>query len=154
MWKVKVKLFSHVRLFTTPWTAAHQASPFMGFSRQEYWTGVPLTTEAINPGWWSYICLWAFIYFDAVLPKSLSVLRGLGPLRHFLLFRSAAFILSILDFSQSGRRVQVRWLWLIQPNLGWSGFKVIFTLLKPTFILNILILSWGHKSLKNLESGK
>ena len=34
--------FSHVRLLVTPWTAAHQASPSMGFSRQEYWSGVPL----------------------------------------------------------------------------------------------------------------
>ena len=33
---------SHVRLFATPWTVAHQAPPFMGFSRQEYWSGVPL----------------------------------------------------------------------------------------------------------------
>ena len=32
---------SHVRFFTTPWTAAHQAPPSMGFSRQEYWSGVP-----------------------------------------------------------------------------------------------------------------
>ena len=41
-WKVKVKLLSHVRLFVTPWTAAYQAPPSMGFSRQEYWSGVPL----------------------------------------------------------------------------------------------------------------
>ena len=34
--------FSHVRLFATPWTAAYQAPAFMGFSRQEYWSGVPL----------------------------------------------------------------------------------------------------------------
>ena len=34
--------FSRVRLFATPWTAAHQAPPSMGFSRQEYWSGVPL----------------------------------------------------------------------------------------------------------------
>ena len=34
--------FSHVRLFATPWTAAHLAPPSMGFSRQEYWSGVPL----------------------------------------------------------------------------------------------------------------
>ena len=34
--------FSRVRLFATPWTAAHQAPPFMGFSRQEYWSRVPL----------------------------------------------------------------------------------------------------------------
>jgi len=41
-WKVKVKSFSHVQLFTTPWTAAYQAPPSKGFSRQEHWSGVPL----------------------------------------------------------------------------------------------------------------
>ena len=40
-WKVKVKLLSHVQLLATPWTVAHQAPPPMGFSRQEYWSGVP-----------------------------------------------------------------------------------------------------------------
>ena len=37
-----MKLHSRVRLFATPWTAAHQAPPSMGSSRQEYWSGVPL----------------------------------------------------------------------------------------------------------------
>ena len=41
-WKVKVKLFSRVWLLATPWTAAYQAPPSMGFSKQEYWSGVPL----------------------------------------------------------------------------------------------------------------
>ena len=41
-WKVKGKSLSHVRLLVTPWTAAYQAPPSMGFSRQEYWSGVPL----------------------------------------------------------------------------------------------------------------
>ena len=41
-WKMKVKSFSHVRLFTTPWAAAYQAPPSMGFSRQECWSGMPL----------------------------------------------------------------------------------------------------------------
>ena len=41
-WKVKVKSLSHVQPSATPWTAAHQAPPSMGFSRQEYWSGVPL----------------------------------------------------------------------------------------------------------------
>ena len=41
-WKVKVKLFSRVRLFKTPWAAAYQASQSMGLSRQEYWSGLPL----------------------------------------------------------------------------------------------------------------
>ena len=37
----EVKLLSHVRLFSTPWTVAYQAPPSMGFSRQEYWSGLP-----------------------------------------------------------------------------------------------------------------
>ena len=41
-WKVKGKSLSHVRLLATPWTAAYQAPPSMGFSRQEYWNGAPL----------------------------------------------------------------------------------------------------------------
>ena len=41
-WKVKVKSPSRVRLLATPRTAAYQAPPSMGFSRQEYWSGVPL----------------------------------------------------------------------------------------------------------------
>ena len=43
-WKVKVKSLSHVRLLATPWTAAYQAPPSMGFSRQEYWSEVPLSS--------------------------------------------------------------------------------------------------------------
>ena len=41
-WKVKGKSLSRVWLFTTPWTAAYQAPPSMGFSRRECWSGVPL----------------------------------------------------------------------------------------------------------------
>ena len=37
---MKVKSLSHVRLFETPWTVAYQAPPSMGFSRQEYWSGL------------------------------------------------------------------------------------------------------------------
>ena len=44
-WKVKVKSLSHVWLLATPWTTAYQASPSMGFSRQEYWSGVPLPSS-------------------------------------------------------------------------------------------------------------
>ena len=49
---VKVKLLGHVWLFATPWTVAYQASPSMGFSRQESWSGVPLPSpgDLPNPG--------------------------------------------------------------------------------------------------------
>ena len=44
-WKVKVKSLSRVRLLATPWTAAYQAPRSMGFSRQEYWSGLPLPSS-------------------------------------------------------------------------------------------------------------
>ena len=47
-WKVKVKSLSHVRPSATPWTAAYQAPPSIGFSRQEYWSGVPLPSLLLN----------------------------------------------------------------------------------------------------------
>ena len=69
-WKVKVKSLNHVRLFVTPWTAAYQALPPIGFSRQEYWSGLPFPSP-LNLGashqmsmtsqeWWScwyYLCI-------------------------------------------------------------------------------------------------
>ena len=47
-WKVRVKSLSRVQLLATPWTAADQAPPSMGFSRQEYWSGLP-SPEATYP---------------------------------------------------------------------------------------------------------
>ena len=47
-WKVKVKSLSHVRTFMTAWTAADQAPLAMGFSRQEYWSGVPLPSPKVK----------------------------------------------------------------------------------------------------------
>ena len=43
-------LLSHVRLFETPWTVAHQAPPSMGFSRQEYWSGLPFPSPYVYQG--------------------------------------------------------------------------------------------------------
>ena len=51
-WKVKVKLLSRVQLLATPWTAAYQAPPSIGFSRQEFWSGVPLPSPI---SWWGNI---------------------------------------------------------------------------------------------------
>ena len=51
-WKVKVKSLSRVQPLATPWTAAYHAPPSMGFSRQEYWSGVPLPSPShwLGPG--------------------------------------------------------------------------------------------------------
>ena len=52
MLKVKVKSFSHVWIFATPWIVAYQAPPSMGFFRQEYWSGLPFPSprDLPNPG--------------------------------------------------------------------------------------------------------
>ena len=55
-WKGKVKSLSRVWLFPTPWTAAYQAPPPMGFSRQEYWSGVPLPSLSVD-----HIIVWNYL---------------------------------------------------------------------------------------------
>ena len=59
-WKWK---WSHVRLFATPWTVAHQASPSMGFSKQEYWSGVPLPSPIQRLGT-TKVSLWCWGCWD------------------------------------------------------------------------------------------
>ena len=54
--KVKVKSLSHVRLLVTPWTAAYQAPPSMGFPRQEHWSGVSLPSPKKVYRW--HISIW------------------------------------------------------------------------------------------------
>ena len=49
MGEVKVKSLSRVRLFATPWIVAYEASPSMGFSRQEYWSGLPFPSPGDLP---------------------------------------------------------------------------------------------------------
>ena len=78
---MKVKLLSCVQLIATPWTAAYQAPPSMGVSRQEYWSGVPL--------------------------PSLLVVAGGGTLRcHGLLMVMA----SLVEHGFQGTRAQQLWL--------------------------------------------
>ena len=86
-WKVKVKSFSCVRLFATPLTAAYQAPPPMGFSRQEYWSGVPL------PSLVRYICLPILIYLSILRWYSLisSCLKMRKPHCKFFLWICFAF---------------------------------------------------------------
>ena len=63
-WKVKVKSLGRVRLLSTPWTAAYQAPPPMGFSRQEYWSGLAISSKRTHtimahlPGFCSQ-CPWS-----------------------------------------------------------------------------------------------
>ena len=78
-WKMKVKSLSHVWLSATPWTAAHQAPPSMGFARQEYWLLLQLSPRACsNPhslSSWCYLTILSsatlFLPFSASQPQSL-----------------------------------------------------------------------------------
>ena len=63
-WKVKMKSLSRVQLPETPWTAAHQAPPPTGFSRQEYWSGVPLPSPMKyldNTNWCTFLYCFAYV---------------------------------------------------------------------------------------------
>ena len=63
-----MKLLSHVRLFSSPWNAAHQAPPSMGFSRQEYWSGVP-SPSPLESLILEYINI-SFLLLDLILNSS------------------------------------------------------------------------------------
>ena len=68
--KVKVKeSLSRVRLFATPWTIAYQAPHSMGFSRQEYWSGLPFPSPGDLPE-------------PGIKPESLALQQTLYPLSH------------------------------------------------------------------------
>ena len=66
-WKVKVKPLSHVWLLATPWTAACQAPPSVGFSRQEYWSGVPLPSPSLT--WYTRKKKSSLIYLHYLKPS-------------------------------------------------------------------------------------
>ena len=85
-----MKSFSRVRLLATPWTAAYQAPPSMGFSKQEYWSGVPLPSPP--PSW---------ILLKLVLWEALNWI---------------ASSLSIINQNKASMRARVCFQWCI-PNV-------------------------------------
>ena len=74
-WKVKVKSLSRVRLLATPWTAAYQTPPSMGFSRQEYWSGVPLPSPGKGGVGINVLVLMMTFLFTSVAAGGESCLR-------------------------------------------------------------------------------
>ena len=69
-WKVKVKSFSRVRLVATPWTAAYQAPLSMRFSRQEYWSGLPLPSLTIVTNYFLFPSTAGAFQFLSCLPHA------------------------------------------------------------------------------------
>ena len=68
--------FSRVRLCATPWTAAHQASPSMGFSRQEHWSGLSFPSPMHESGKWKWS---RSVVSDSQWPHGLQPTRLLHP---------------------------------------------------------------------------
>ena len=71
-----LRRFSRVQLCATPWTAAYQASPSMGFSRQEHWSGLPFPSSMHESGKWK----WSHsVVSDSWRPHGLQPTRLLHP---------------------------------------------------------------------------
>ena len=75
-WKGKVKLLSRVQLFETPWTVAYQAPLSLGFSRQEYWSGVPLP----SPKKYTRLCLHTIM--NEIARENNSVFKAKAEVNH------------------------------------------------------------------------
>ena len=76
-WKVKVKSLGHVWLFATPWTAAYQAPLSMGFSRQEYWSGLPLPSpQAMANGYLTTVQKHQFLALSFLYGPTLTSIHG------------------------------------------------------------------------------
>ena len=128
-WKVKVKSLSCVQLLVTPWTAAYQAPPSMGFSRQEYWSGVPLCISAIK-----FFLLGVFIL---TFGKRKSVFRVSIIFNVCLIFSllpivSGSWGWLVSAFLWTFDRKECKHLDSISPfqNLGRLCFKVVEVLIK------------------------
>ena len=99
-WKMKVKSLSCVLLFATP---AYQALPSMGFSRQEYWNGVPVPSPSLHDEYpavypfflCSFFSLFCYLTFGNIL---YSFVLDMSPLYYIYLFSLACFCPPLLMF--------------------------------------------------------
>ena len=92
-WKVKLKLLSCVQLLATPWTAAYKAPLSMGFSRQEYWSRLPLPSPSI--------CLLLYKYntiLNTLILLQILIYSKVSP--HNLLFKCVLIISYPLYFHE------------------------------------------------------
>ena len=109
-WKVKVKSLSRVWLLATPWTAAYQAPPSMGFSRQEYWSGVPLPSpyqDAIPP------LVEKDLFYSIWIKKYTNNKKEVNQVNiHiflYIIFRKVQFLIDRSLYHMSGRGVLIRY---------------------------------------------
>ena len=111
--KVKVKSLSHAWLLVTPWTAAYQAPPPMGFSRQEYWSGLPLPSPGDTEKWLKCTQIHN-IYKDSVLslkPLKISSVSSVA--------QSCLILCDPIDCNTPGFPVHHQLLELTQTRVHW-----------------------------------
>ena len=129
-WKVKVKSLSCVRLLATPWTAAYQAPPPMGFFRQEYWSGVPWPSL--------HVCIYALflkISFPFRSPQS----TGLGSLccivgSHYAQVNFRQYLFVSDNDKEELRSVINQSILFIQMSLSQVSLQVISSYLWDFFL--------------------
>ena len=150
---MKVKSLSRVQLFATPWTAAYQAPPSMGFSRQEYWSGVPLPFPV-----WSLFGIFPDIFI--LLIASLIFLWSESiPLYDFCSFKFKMCFMtwnmvSLGKYSVSLSRIcilplleEVVYKYQLDP-VGWWCFSVLLIF----HLLNLSITDKGMLKVSNYHS--
>ena len=127
---MKGKSLSHVQLFTTQWTAAYQVPPSMGFSRQEYWSGLPLP----SPSCW-HICIYFwnfalfFLYFVNLVYASFSFFLYFFWINKILkLWTFPLAFMHYNSFLLSGVRLQNKNYQNFSSAFKWLTFFVFFFL--------------------------
>ena len=106
-WKVKAKSLNRVRLLATPWNAAHRALPSMGFSRQEYWSEVPLPSPAMDMQNQIFSILLSFLLPQFLFFSSIICLKN----NFIVSYCSSPVTISLYhDYQQLS--------WLTQPSAG------------------------------------
>ena len=116
-WKVKVKSLSCVQLSATPWTSAYQAPLSMGFSRQEYWSGVSLPYSRSNS---SYISLFNFSDFILEISECHTLSRCHSFSAEVSILQSILWFQAKSDTSElSNKWLSKHVLWIFSA-MGWS----------------------------------
>ena len=134
-WKVKVKSLSHVQLLATPWTAAYQAPLSMGFSRQEYWSRVPLPS-LVNP---SSLLLVLYHHFSS---EDLHFLSTAPILQNFDCICLIFYILYLISGPQSPSGKVTH---LFGETDWWDSWcKAVFSRLSQVILLSFSSFQFSH----------
>ena len=140
-WKVKVKSLSRVRLLATPWTAAYQAPLSMGFSRQEYWSRVPLPSPR-KQGERRVNNFWQITFFEQMIrwesrpwkTVAFIVLLYIGSLYFFIccsVTKSCPTLCDPMDSSQAFLSFIICWSLFKLTSIDWWCYLTISPSVAP-----------------------